>query len=430
MPRVKTFSRGGILLDSFRALTETQAIHPLFLPSLAVIPLIQYPGARAEWVVDAGETVAEDQVLARGLRSGDLAIHSPIPGRILEFREVTLPGGAVSSAALIRLEGAFHRTGRRLTKRDWTQVGEEELRESILSAGIYLSSSPLDPRRSLEGLSLPLEALVVNALQPEPYLTLSHHLQKDRAEDLAEGIRILQKVFHPARTEFVSDPDPSEPWTQRFSSLLKGVGLHALEFKYPQAQEGLLLQTIGVKVGPGMASRVLILDAASVLAIRDSVVEAKPQVEVTVVVNGRGVKKPGAYLVRIGTPLVQLLKDAGGVHAGEHKILVGGPFQGKVVDHLSTPVLKSTQAVLVLEKDEVNEAVERPCIRCGQCVEDCPIGLEPLNLHKALILGNQALAWEEGLGFCIECGICSFICPSRVPLAAEFQAAKEASRGL
>ena len=429
MTRVKTFSRGGILLDSYRSLSASQTILPLFLPSLAVIPLIQYPGARAEWVVDTGETVAEDQVLARGLREGDLSIHSPIPGRILEFREVTLPGGTVSSAALIRLEGAFHRTGQLLEKKNWAVATEEELKESIVKAGIFLSSSPLDPRRSLHGLSTPLDALVVNALQPEPYLTLSHHLQKERAGDLAEGIRILQKVFHPVRTELVSDPDQSEPWSDTFSKLLEGVGLHALEFKYPQAQEGLLLQTIGIKVFPGQGNRVLILDAASVLAIRDSVVESKPQVEVTVMVTGHGVKKPGPYLVRIGTPLVQLLKDAGGLLAGEHRILVGGPFQGKVVENLSTPVLKSTQAVLVLEKDEVNEAVERPCIRCGQCVEDCPIGLEPLNLHKALVLGNKSLAWDEGLGFCIECGICSYICPSRVPLVGEFHDAKEASHG-
>jgi len=430
MPRVKTFSRGGILLDSFRSLTGSRPIQDLFLPSLAVVPLVQYPGARAEWVVEAGEAVAEEQILARGPRPGDLPVHSPIPGRIVEFRELTLPGGTVSSAALIRLEGEFRRTGRPSFKKQWALVGDAEIRERISNAGIYLSSSPLDPRRTLEGLAPTLEALVVNALQPEPYLTLSHHLQQERAEDLAEGVRILQKLFRPQRTEFVSDPESPEEWTRTFSALLDGVGLHTLEFKYPQAQEGLLLQTIGIKVAPGMAHRVLVLDAASVLAVRDAVIEAKPQVEVTVVVTGRGVMQPGAYRVRIGTPLVQLLKDAGGLAPGEHKILVGGPFQGKDVDHLSTPVLKSTQAVLVLDKAEVNQAAQRPCIRCGLCVDSCPVGLEPLNLHKALVQGNIGLARDEGLAFCIECGICSFVCPSRIPLVAEFQDAKEASRGL
>jgi len=417
-------------VDSFRSLIASHTIQPLFLPSLAVVPLVQYPGARAEWVVGAGDSVAEEQVLARGLRANDLPVHSPIPGRILEFREVTLPGGTVTSAALIRLEGEFARTGRPAAKQEWLLASDDELKARISAAGIYLSSSSLDPRRTLEPLPSPLDALVVNGLQPEPYLTLSLHLQHERAEDVAEGVRILQKLLRPVRTEFVADPDDSELWANTFSALLPGVGLRSLEFRYPQAQEGLLLQTLGIAVSPGAGNRILILDTASVLAVRDAVVEARPQVEVTVVVTGRGVRQPGAYRVRIGTPLAQLLKDAGGLAPGEHKILVGGPFQGKPVDHLSTPVLKSTQAVLVLDRDEVNEAVERPCIRCGQCVESCPVGLEPLNLHKALVQGAADLAWSEGLGYCIECGICSYICPSRVPLAAEFQDAKEARRGL
>ena len=430
MPRVKTVSRGGIQVDSFRSLIASSTIQPLYLPSLAIVPLAQYPGARAEWVVGAGEPVAEEQILAQGIRPTDLTLHSPIPGRILEFREVTLPGGAVTSAALIRLEGEFRRTGRLTAKKEWALASEDELRARIGAAGIYLSSSSLDPRRSIEALPPTLDVLVVNGLQSEPYLTLSLHLEHERAADLADGVRILQKLLRPARTEFIADPDDAEGWTATFSGLLPGVSLHTREFKYPQAQEGLLLQSMGIAVAPGAGNRILILDIASVLAVRDAVVEGKPQVEVAVVVTGRGVHHPGVYRVRIGTPLAQLLKDAGGLVPGDHKILIGGPFQGKEVEHLSTPVLKSTQAVLVLDHDEVNEAVERPCIRCGQCVDSCPVGLEPLNLHKALVLGAAALAWSEGLGFCIECGICSFVCPSRVPLAAEFQDAKEAHRGL
>lgn len=429
MPRVKTFSRGGILVESHRSLTGSQPIRPLFLPSLAVVPLVQYPGARAEWVVDTGESVTEDQILARGLRPEDLSIHSPIPGRILEFREITLPGGVVSSAALIRLEGAFGRTGRPPVQSSWSLVSDDELKQRIRSAGIYLESSPLDPRPLLDGLPPSLEALVINGLQPEPYLSLTHHLQRERAEALAEGVRILQKLFRPTKTHFASDPDHPDGWMREYQALLDGVQLHPLQFKYPQAQEGLLLKTIGVPFHPGSGNRLLILDVASVLAIRDAVVEGKPQVEKTVVVSGHGIRRPGAYRVRIGTPLAQLLKDAGGLKPGDSKVLIGGPFQGQSVDHLSAPVLKSTQAVLVLGKDEINNSAERPCIRCGQCVLCCPVGLEPLNLHKALVQGNLALAREEGLGFCIECGICSYVCPSRVPLVSEFQNAKEATRG-
>ena len=429
MPRVKTFFRGGIEVDSYRSLTGAQPILSLFIPSLAVIPLVQYPGAKAEWVIETGDLVAEDQILARESAAGHLPLHSPIPGRVLEFREVTLPWGASTTAALIRLEGEFSRTGRTLVKKSWALSPDKEIFERIRSAGIFLESSPLDPRRSLHGLPATVETLVVNGLQPEPYLTLSQNLMRHRAQELAEGVRIVQKLLRPAQTHFVSDPDHPEEWLQSFSSLLDGVVLHPLQFKYPQAQEGLLLKTLGIDFERGKADQVLILDVASILAIRDAVVEARAQVEKDVVVSGHGVRRPGVYRVKVGTPLFQLLKDAGGLRAGDHKVLVGGPFQGQAVDALSMPVLKSTQAVLVLEKREVNEETERPCIRCGLCVESCPVGLEPLNLHKALVQGDIGLARSEGLGLCIECGICSYICPSRVPLAAQFHQAKGGTDG-
>jgi len=425
MPRVKTFSRGGIQVDSFRALTDHQPIRPLFLPSLAVVPLVQYPGARAEWVVDTGEMVAEDQVLARGLRPEDLPVHSPIPGRIVEFRQVTLPWGQVSGAALIRLEGEFARTGKTSIKKDWALVPVAELRDRVLSAGIFLESSPLEPKKTL-GAPGSVKTLVINALQPEPYLTLSQRLQEERGEDLAEGVRILQRILTPTGTHLVADPEHPEAWVRRFALLLEGVEIHPLAYRYPQSQEGVLLQTIGLSKAKGA---VLTLDAASVIAVRDAVIEGRPQVEKTIVVSGRGVRHPGTYRVRIGTPLVQLLKDVGGLHPGDHKILVGGPFHGQAVEHLATPVLKSTQAVLVLDKGEVNQSVERPCIRCGQCVAACPVGLEPLNLHKALVQGDRPLAVAEGLDFCIECGICSFVCPSRIPLVSVFQNAKGENHG-
>src|SRR5262245_40155959 len=176
MPRVKTFSRGGIHVDSFRSLTSHSEVRPLFLPSLAVVPLVQYQGAHAEWVVELGDFVAEDQVLAKGVGPGDLAVHSPIPGQIVEFREIVLPGGEVSQAALVRLEGEFRRTGRPVLRKDWALVARDELLDRIRSAGIYLEASPLDPPRSLEKLGDTIDALVINALQPEPYLTLSVHL--------------------------------------------------------------------------------------------------------------------------------------------------------------------------------------------------------------------------------------------------------------
>ena len=168
----------------------------------------------------------------------------------------------------------------------------------------------------------------------------------------------------------------------------------------------------------------------SVLSVRDAVVEGRPQIERTVVLSGQGARHPGTYRVRIGTPLFQFLKDAGGIKPNSEKIVVGGPFQGRLADNLASPIVKSTQAVLVLAKSEVNTGVSRACIRCGSCVKSCPVGLEPLNLYKLLRQDNVVQARNDGLDFCIGCGICSFVCPSRLPLVETFQRVQEeTSRG-
>lgn len=427
MARVRTFSQGGLTVDSCRASVTGRPIRPLFFPPLAVVPLAQYPGARAEWLVNKGDSVREDQLLARGTRPEDLPLHSPVPGTVVDFREMTLPGGIVSSTALIRFEGEFDRTAKPSESADWAMLSSADLRSRLEKAGVCWSSSSLDAAPVLANLPGHLEALVVNGLQSEPYLAAPSILLEQRSQDLLEGIRILQKIWQPKITHLAVDPEHPDVWQDRFRSLSDGIHVHLLEFKYPQAQEGLLLRTLGFSPVQANRTKVLTVDVETVLALRDAVVEGKPQVEKSVVVAGKGVRNPGIYRVRIGTPIYQLLKDAGGLHPGDFRIVSGGPFLGALVDDLTVPVVKSTSAILALGKGEINSARERPCVRCGDCATHCPVGLEPLNLSKALQKGDWMLAHQEGLDLCIECGICSFICPSRIPLVSMFRKAKESS---
>jgi len=419
MTRNKTFPLGGIEVESFRHLTEDSPIHSLTLPSLAVVPLMQYAGARARWIVAVGDKVAEEQVLAKGLGPNDRDVHSPTPGVLQEFREVPLPGGEISSAAVIRLEGEFQRTGKTVSARDWTSWSPTELLDCILECGVYLESSTLDHSVILPSPGKPLKDLVVNGLQHEPYLTVALTLLEARFEELAEGVRILQKMYSPERTHLVTDVGDLTARLPRWKELMQDVEFPALEFKFPQTQAGLLLKTLEI----GQES--LVVDVVGVLAIRDAVVEGRPQIERTIVVSGGGARRPGVYRARIGTPLFQFLKNSGGIKPQSEKILVGGPFRGRTVENLASPVVKSTQSVLVLTKTEVNAGSESSCIRCGSCVMHCPVGLEPLNLFKLIRQQNLDQARQDGLEYCIECGICSFVCPSRLPLVETFQTAKE-----
>ena len=419
MSRHKTFFLGGIPVESHRNLTQHQPIRPLSLPSVAVLTLSQYPGARARWVVGVGDHVQEEQVLAVGIGAGDLDVHSPTPGVLQEFREITLPGGTVTSAALIRLDGEFGRTGRPVQPLDWTSLSSSVLREQIVRCGVFLQSSTLDKPVNLAGFPDQIDHLVINGLQSEPYLTVPQVLLKEKIAALSEGIRILQRIFGPSKTHFVTDYDNFDAFFDENRSRFDGISCRSLEFRYPQAHAGLLLKTLALPRSS------LILDFASVVALREAIVEQRPQTEKTVVLSGGGAKYPGSYRVRIGTPLYQFLKDAGGIRPGSEKVLIGGPFLGDEVESFSSPIIKSTQAVLVLTRKEVNAVPSRACIRCGSCSASCPVGLEPLNLFKLLQQGNREMAVQEGLNYCIECGICSFVCPSRIPLLASFHDAKK-----
>ncbi len=422
MSRQKTLFLGGVPVESHRGLTHDQPIRSLSLPSVAVLPLIQFPGARARWIVGVGDHVAEEQVLALGLGSGDLDVHSPTPGVLQEFREITLPGGTVTSAALIRLDGQFGRTGRPSRPQDWNTLDPATLLEQIRRCGVFLQSSTLDRPVNLDEAPAKVEHLVINGLQSEPYLTLPQVLATERLDAVVEGIHILQRIYSPVKTHFVTDRDDAASFFEGNRAAFSGMSCESLEFRYPQAHAGLLLKTLGAQ----RAS--LILDVASVVALRDAVVEQRPQTEKTVVLSGGGARRPGVYRVRIGTPLYQFLKDAGGIKPDSEKVLIGGPFLGEEVESFASPIIKSTQAVLVLLRTEVNAGQTRACIRCGACSASCPIGLEPLNLAKLLQQANPELAFSEGLGSCIECGICSYVCPSRIPLLAAFHDARKERR--
>ena len=393
---------------------------------MAVVPLAQYQGARGDWCVSVGDWVAEEQVIAQPSGPTDLPLHAPIPGRIVGFRETLLPGGYTSESALIQMEGPFSRTGKPDSIQNWTEREIDALRARLDQAGLFVESGPLDDRVHLPSMESGLDALVLNGLQPEPYLTLSGYLQDKDPSGLIEGIRILQKIYRPLQTIWATDWDLGPPDLSSLEVSSEKVEVVSFPFRYPQAQRGLLLQSLGLKTVSGRPARALVLDASSILAIRDAVVFGRPQVEKTIIVSGNGIQNPGPYRVRVGTPLAHLIKEAGGLKPGVSKVLHGGPFRGSLVEDLASPILKSTQGIVVLTESEVNTGTERPCIRCGQCSTDCPVGLEPVNLYYSLLQNRRDQASDEGLNLCLECGICSFVCPSRIPLAAIFKQSKEA----
>ncbi len=402
----RSFNRGGLLVETYRELTPAAPWELLPLPSRAILTASQYPGHTTSWVVSVGDQIEEEQLIAQGKPFG---LHSPIPGTVEAFQELTLPNGTKTSAMTLRLGGEFRKTGRPRTARDWTKESAEALKTRVSQLGVPLSS--LDPKT----VSVPLKVLVLNAIQPEPYMTLGLRIIEDQREEWTEALKILQKIFQPQETWLAIDQEKS----QKSLPVAPDKSFHVKVFasRYPQAQQKLLLSSLGLDKFP--LNSVLVVEPETLLALYQAAVWDKAYVDKPVVISGNAAVNPGVYRVKIGTPLSDLLTYAGGLPE-DTLVLQGGPFRGTQVTDLTQPVLKSTSAVILMNRKKAHQTAQTDCTHCGNCAEVCPVGIRPLYLWQALETQDHEGIRAEGLDRCVACGLCSFICPSRIPLFEHF----------
>ena len=408
MPR--SFKRGGLLVETYRELTPAAPWELLPLPSRAILSASQFPGHSTQWLVGVGDQIEEEQLIAQGQ---PLGLHSPIPGTVEAIQELTLPDGTKTSALTVVLGGEFRKTGHPRSPRDWAKESPEALKTRLFQLGVALCDK-------VDGsITAPLKALVINAVQPEPYMTLGLRIIEDKQTEWSEAVKILQKIFQPQATWLALDHD--KPHESPTLSPDASIHVKVLASRYPQAQRNLLLSALGLeKIA---SDELLIVDPETLLAVYQAVVWDKAYVDKPVVVSGNAAVRPGVYRVKIGTPLKDLVTYTGGLAEGT-LVLQGGPFRGTEVTDLSQPVLKSTSAIVLMSRKKAHQTQQRECTHCGSCAELCPVGIRPLYLWQALEAQDLEGVKAEGLDRCVSCGLCSFICPSRIPLFENFSRAK------
>jgi electron transport complex protein RnfC len=267
----------------------------------------------------------------------------------------------------------------------------------------------------------PIDTLIINGAECEPFLTADHRLMLERTEDLLTGILILRKILG-VKECFLGIETNKPDAIQAISSALsnqkfKDITLARLKVKYPQGGEKQLINAITQREVPSgglpMDAGCVVQNVGTAVAVFDSVVKGIPLVERVVTVTGPAVKKPGNFLVRVGTPLRLLLESCETDFTAARKVIMGGPMMGNTQSDLDAPVIKSTSGLLAL--DCVQAAVrEYPCINCGHCVHACPVHLVPSRLAKFIEKENIDEAVEWNLMDCMECGSCTFVCPSKI----------------
>ena len=411
------------------------------LPDAVAIPLAQHIGAPAAAKVAKGDKVLTGQLIAEASSFMSANIHSPISGTVTAVDAVPNGQGLRQVMITIKREGDEWAEG---IDRSETLVREcalssAEIIARIKDAGIVGMGGATFPTHVK--LSVPpgrkAEALIINGVECEPYLTSDHRTMLEHGEELLVGVTILMKAIavEKAYIGIENNKPDAIAHLRKLAEGYKGIEVVPLKVKYPQGGEKQLIAAVTgrqVPPPPGLPIDVgaVVCNASTTVAVYEAVQKRKPLVERIVTVTGKGMKTPSNYLVRMGTPIASLVEAAGGLPEGDVKVLNGGPMMGRAMVDLSSPVTKGCSGITVLGGAEAQRGAESACIKCAKCVQACPMGLEPYLLSK---LSRKQL-WErlegEEVTSCIECGCCQFTCPADLPLLDYIRLGKQRVMGL
>lgn len=426
---------GGVHPAGHKELTEQKAASPLAeAPAQVVIPMSMHVGAPCKPVVAVGDQVKVGQLIGETAGLG-APIHASVSGKVLAVEPRLSANGMVMSVVI---ENDFQDTADPSVKRR-DNVGAltgPQIIEIVRSAGIVgMGGAGFPTHVKLSGAVGKVDALIINGAECEPYITADHRLMLERGEAIIGGARLLAKAV--GLKEATIGVEQNKPDAIQNLKTLVGEGndihVQPLRTRYPQGAEKQLIQMLtGRQIPPGKLPAdvgCLVCNVATAAAVYDAVTEGMPLTQRRVTLTGGAIGEPMNVVVPVGTPVSHLVKLAGGFKEDPDRVLFGGPMMGVALYDLDVPMTKTTNCVLCLSVREAAAQDPNPtCIRCGKCVEVCPMKLTPLFMRMNVTKSRWDAVEELRVMDCIECGCCSYICPGRIPLVQSFRTAKAAIR--
>ncbi len=416
----RTFT-GGVHPHEGKRATETKPISEIPAPELVIIPLSQHTGAPAKPVVKPGDEVRIGTKLAEADGFISVPAHSSVSGKVKAIADYPHPLGRRLPAVAIENDGKDQWVDL-AGWRDLTDGAPQVVRDAVKEAGIVgLGGAAFPTHVKLsppEGKNI--DTVILNGAECEPYLTADHRLMLEYPEEILAGFRVIMKVVE-ARRAFVgierNKPDAIRLLTEKALSR-EGVEVAPLKVKYPQGAEKQLIKAITGREVPcgGLPMDVgcLVQNVGTALAMFEALKFGRPLVSRVLTLSGSAAKNPGNFKVRIGTPFSHIIAYAGGAGEECRKIIMGGPMMGIAQHTVEVPVVKGTSGILLLGESEVIRAEPGPCLRCGRCVDHCPMRLVPNEIARMVEKGKLERAEEYGVFDCMECGVCAYVCPSKI----------------
>lgn len=441
-------------LPSHKHLTRDVAISRMPAPDELVLPLNQnrrqQQGQHGHELLQAcvtpGDAVMMGQIIARSSQPLDAVLHAPVSGTVLaiEARATAKPLSEAAPCIVLRNDHreSLHPDCQPLPH--WPTTDGRTLREHLALGGIVGLGGAAFPTalKYATAQNQPVEYLLVNGVECEPYLTCDDRLMREQAAAIISGVRIALHATGARQALIGVEDDKPEAMAALQLALQNNsstnaadvIELRSVPHVYPAGDEAQLAKFLCGKEVPrgGLPTDlgIVVSNVATLHACQQWIMHGRPLLSRVVTVTGRGVVHPGNYEVRQGTSLTQLLQHCGGIapqeRAASPRFILGGAMMGQSLPHTEFPVIKSTHCLIVASADELPmRAAEQPCIRCGECAEVCPVNLLPQQLLAQSRQHHTVALQQLGLMDCIECGCCDHVCPSNLRLASRFSAAKQ-----
>lgn len=421
---LKTF-RGGIHPASSKDLTVDKHIKKAPIPARVVIPLLQHTGAPCDPVVSAGDTVLTGQLIGNSDKFISSPIHSSISGKVVKIDKYPHPVLGTFNAVEIESGGRDELHQDIKLRKDVASLSISLLKDIIKDAGIVGLGGAAFPThvKLTSPENIIIDSVILNGVECEPYLTCDHRLMLEKTSGIVEGLGIIKKITK-AENVYIGVESNKMGAAFALEKALRGkmpdVKIVILKTKFPQGAEKQLIKAVlNREVPPGKLPfnvGCVVCNVGTAFAISEAVLSGKPLYERLVTMTGLPLKEPSNLMVRIGTPTKDLVELCGGFVKEPAKVIFGGPMMGLTQYSLDAPVIKGTSGILFLSKDEVEDCIERDCVRCAKCVDVCPMNLIPTDISRLIKKERYEDTTEYNITDCMECGACSYECPSKIPL--------------
>ena len=409
--------KGGHHVPDHKDLTNSRATKPLPDCDIHIYPLRQHIGVPLTPLVAVGDTVCVGQKIADADAYVCAPVHSSVSGAVIKIEPYYDASGSMTDAIFVENDKKYT-VADTVKPRDYKKMLDKDLLDAVREAGIVGMGGAGFPTHVKLSPKTKVDYAIINCAECEPYITADHRYMLENTDEMIIGLKIVMRILN-LRDGYIgvelNKPDAIAA-LKASPECNEHIHIVPLKVKYPQGAEKQLIKAVtGRRVPAGKLpadAGAVVVNGATAVTIAKAITTGMPLIERNVTVSGDAVKEPSNFRVRTGVPASFVIEQAGGFIEDPEKVISGGPMMGIAEYNTDYPIVKTTSSILALLHAPKTYDPVTPCIKCGRCVDHCPMQLMPYRLRQAARKGDVDMAAKYYATECIECGLCSYICPA------------------